>query len=265
MSDFKQNKVRKSNIDYCEFDELRVINLPSDAEMIRNMTYIKTKLPKMSKKQMDSGKAKALTDFNNMVNSVIKNETKTLRVSDYVDYRFLHELPSSIGKMTNLQHLSLERMNFIAIENEGKLSSDIGKLINLISLNCDTCGINRIPDEIGNLTKLVQLNAGNNSLTCLPKSLVKCKSLKKIELWMNYFVTIPRMLERYHKDGTRTMDDSLGSFHKDQTNPFFKNLVYVGLFVQHKHFGAFPPNVDALPFEEIVAWMMDTMDTHRLS
>jgi Leucine-rich repeat (LRR) protein len=256
-------KLNPNKSNYNKFEELRVPNLPSEAIISSNLNYVKVKLPVMSQKKMDSGKEKALIDFNNMVNSVIINNTKILRVSDHVDYRFLHKIPPSIGKMTSLKHLSLERMNFITLENEGKLSSDIGKLTNLLSLNCDTCGINQIPDEIGNLTKLLQLNANNNSLTSLPKTLIKCKSLKEIELWMNYFVTIPRILETYNKDGTRTMENMFGIVGKEETNPFFKNLVNVGLFVQHKNLGAFPPYEGALPFEDIVENMMHIMDTYR--
>ena len=76
-----------------------------------------------------------------------------------------------------------ENTEFLQIENRSKddiildLPSTIGKLTNLQTFVCDNI-IKELPEEIGNCTKLAFLNLTNNKeLTTLPASIVKLTCL----------------------------------------------------------------------------------------
>jgi len=89
------------------------------------------------------------------------------------------EIPKEIGKLTNLQYLSL-------YDNQltGEIPKEIGKLINLqyVSLvNNKLTG--EIPKEIGKLTNLVYLDLYNNQLTGeIPKEIQEMKYYKNFKI-----------------------------------------------------------------------------------
>lgn len=94
-------------------------------------------------------------------------------------------LPSQIGKLTALKHLSL---------NNGKLKflpPEIGNLTNLEYLDLSDNQLEELPNEIGRLTKLKHLDVRNNNLHNLPDSIVNLQSLDPyIDLSNAYFCYI---------------------------------------------------------------------------
>jgi leucine-rich repeat protein SHOC2 len=88
----------------------------------------------------------------------------------------LTSLPESIGKLTNLQYLCLER-NQIAY-----LPEAISQLINLRALFLDENKLIELPNSIGELINLRLLILSRNNITYLPDTLEKLTSLTKIAL-----------------------------------------------------------------------------------
>lgn len=91
------------------------------------------------------------------------SELKSLR---YLDAHFnkLHGIPSSIGKLTNLE---------------------------VLNLGSNFSNLTELPDTITDLVNLKDLDLGNNQIRILPESFGQLKSLTKLNLDQNPLVVPP--------------------------------------------------------------------------
>jgi hypothetical protein len=103
---------------------------------------------------------------------------------------FIDSLTSSIGRVPNLETLQLSRGNITYIPKE------IGKLKKLKSLtlgnSTDECRGNKVkivPKEIGKCESLEYLGLAYSEVSDLPKELENCKKLKTIDLSYNKIIT----------------------------------------------------------------------------
>jgi hypothetical protein len=92
-------------------------------------------------------------------------------------------LPSSIGQLVNLQHLSMSDNAYL----NGSIPSTIGNLVNLKSLVLDYNSLTgTIPESIGNLKNLTTLVLHSNGLSChLPTSIGSLTKLDTLSLYEN--------------------------------------------------------------------------------
>ena len=109
---------------------------------------------------------------------------QTTQILDLSNSGLTGEIPSEIGNLINLISLKLYNNQLT-----GELPSEIGNLINLTSLtlyNNQLTG--EIPSEIGNLTNLVDLNLRDNQLTGeIPSSIGNLTNLFFLNLSNNQF------------------------------------------------------------------------------
>ena len=89
---------------------------------------------------------------------------------------FLFELPSSIGRMTKLSNLNVDRnaLEYLPIE--------IGNCTNLGVLSLRDNKLKRLPPELGNCSVLHVLDVSGNQLQYLPYSLV---NLQLKAVWLS--------------------------------------------------------------------------------
>lgn len=89
---------------------------------------------------------------------------------------FLIELPNSLGRMTRLNNLNVDRNALVA------LPSDIGNLTNLGVLSLRDNKLTKLPAELGNCVSLHVLDVSGNRLQYLPYSLV---NLQLKAVWLS--------------------------------------------------------------------------------
>lgn len=89
---------------------------------------------------------------------------------------FLIELPNSIGRMSKLNNLNVDRNALTSLPPE------IGQLINLGVLSLRDNKLERLPSELGNCTMLHVLDVSGNRLQYLPYSLV---NLQLKAVWLS--------------------------------------------------------------------------------
>lgn len=89
---------------------------------------------------------------------------------------FLVELPNSIGRMSKLNNLNVDRNALAA------LPTDIGNLISLGVLSLRDNKLTKLPAELGNCTQLHVLDVSGNRLQYLPYSLV---NLQLKAVWLS--------------------------------------------------------------------------------
>jgi len=75
-----------------------------------------------------------------------------------------------------------------------QLPPEIGKFVNLQTLDISENKLTFLPDSIGNLTFLMKITANNNQLLSLPNSFGKLINLNYVDLNDNQLLTIPRSL-----------------------------------------------------------------------
>ncbi|MGB7784680.1 MAG: hypothetical protein WBL27_01135 [Salinimicrobium sp.] len=95
------------------------------------------------------------------------------------------KLPSEIGKLKNLVHLSLYSNN---IES---LPSEIGRLEQLETLNLRGNQLNSLPDEVEYLRNLKSLDISGNDLRTLPDEMTKMTNLEEFQAKENDLETLP--------------------------------------------------------------------------
>ncbi|WP_421794401.1 leucine-rich repeat domain-containing protein [Haliscomenobacter sp.] len=100
------------------------------------------------------------------------------------------QIPASLGKMKNLNHLSLPKFGIKALPPE------IGLLSNLKVLDLSENKIESLPSSIGNLQSLEELRIGDNKLTSLPVELGKLTNLKVLVIYRNQLTKLPIELNR---------------------------------------------------------------------
>ena len=117
----------------------------------------------------------------------------------FYDYPLTGKLPEELFTLTNLEVLYIVRSQYM---DNAKLSSSVGNLTNLTSLDLNTNNLTGpLPEEIGNLTKLTFLNLSNNSFTgTIPASFSGLRNLEYFNLRGNKLSgTIPASLARIER------------------------------------------------------------------
>jgi len=108
----------------------------------------------------------------------------------WIESNRLKTLPPEIGNLTNLQRLYLSG-------NELKtLPSEIGRLTKLNVLDLSNNQLSKLPPEIAHLTFLCILNLQHNQLMTLPPEIAKLKNLTQLKLKGNPLPIPPEILEK---------------------------------------------------------------------
>ena len=94
-------------------------------------------------------------------------------------------MPSTIGKLTNLNFLSIYENNLISLPPE------IGNLTNLENLHLPNNDLTDLPDDISRLTKLLQFDVRYNQLNSLPASMNALSQLERLLISFNQFTSLP--------------------------------------------------------------------------
>jgi internalin A len=101
----------------------------------------------------------------------------------------LSELPTEIGKLINLTSLNLSANDKLNV-----LPESILNLANLKSLNLSLNRLNTLPDSIGSLTNLISLNLCANPLKTLPESITQLNNLTELNLRYNQLNSLPESI-----------------------------------------------------------------------
>lgn len=96
------------------------------------------------------------------------------------------EIPAEIGKLINL--ISLDLCKAFSLN---KIPAEIGKLKKLKYIRLSLTQVKVIPNEIGNLTELDTLLLGSNELTEIPKGIGNLKKLKELYIGSNNLKNLP--------------------------------------------------------------------------
>lgn len=98
------------------------------------------------------------------------------------------EVPSEIGKLKNLVHLSLYSNNI------NSLPTEIGHLKQLETLDLHGNQLNSLPDEVGDLSNLRSLDISGNDLRTLPEAITKMANLEEIQAKNNDLEHLPEKI-----------------------------------------------------------------------
>jgi len=115
----------------------------------------------------------------------------------------LEEVPSEIGKCTQLETFVLMEFQFMAFhekrEEKGKrltkFPDAVLQLTNLKILNLHGNEITEIPEAIGQLSNLTLLELGLNQITSIPENIRQLSNLTLLYLGHNQITKIPKNLE----------------------------------------------------------------------
>ena len=144
--------------------------------------------------------AKVLEEIDELLGKEIKRKKKIpwdttgYKVEDQtvielnLNFQELKSLPESIGDISSLQNLFLQKNELTSLPNS------FGNLKSLQTLALGENKLNSLPDSIGNLISLKEFNAPNNRLTTLPGSFGKMKALEELNLERNRMTVIPESL-----------------------------------------------------------------------
>lgn len=138
-----------------------------------------------------------------IVNNI--TQKKKLSLSGFIN---LKNLPSEIGKLTNLTYLNLcntkistlpdeiERLNSLQMLNLSEIQLPIlppviCKLTSLTNLQLSYNSLENIPDEINQLSNLTILNLSYNEFKNIPHGICTLKNLSNLNLCCNKITTIP--------------------------------------------------------------------------
>ncbi len=113
------------------------------------------------------------------------------------------ELPSTIGRLTNLEHLNLENNQLKAI-----------------------------PESIGYMTRLQTLEVGRNQLTGLPETLGGCHSLEHIDAKQNQLEKLPVYIAKLEKLKVLMVDNNL---IEELPNNIFEGCTMLHTLLIHKN------------------------------
>lgn len=114
-------------------------------------------------------------------------ETKALWLSN----NDLDRLPSSVGKLSNLQVLEANRNQLgFGSKYEG-ISEDLGRLSNLEILSLQDNNLSTLPPSIGNLSRLRELDVSQNRLENLPSELANLSQLERLSAHHNQLSQLP--------------------------------------------------------------------------
>jgi len=118
---------------------------------------------------------------------------------------YLSYLPPSIGHMTKLETLLLERNRFT------ELPATFGQLANLAKLDVPNSKIKVIPDELCRCTSLVDLNLWGNPIKELPARFGDLVKLEKLALHHTKLKTLPVSFSQLAKLREVSLPDSVTS------------------------------------------------------
>ena len=124
---------------------------------------------------------------------------KRLKSIVMYDYPLTGKLPEELFTLTNLEVLYIVRSQYM---DNAKLSSSVGNLTNLTSLDLNTNNLTGpLPDEIGNLTKLTWLNLSYNNFSgTIPASYSGLRNLENFDLVGNKLSgTLPSSLANINR------------------------------------------------------------------
>ena len=108
---------------------------------------------------------------------------QSLRMDVRLDY-----LPESFENLSSLKYLRLHGHLY-------NLPANIGKLTNLEGLSLDLLEIKEIPESIGDLNKLTRLILSRNDIKSIPESFGNLASLYELDLSYNQIETFPESME----------------------------------------------------------------------
>lgn len=95
----------------------------------------------------------------------------------------LQMLPESIGNLTTLKVLNLERNKL------SQIPDSIGQLTNLEVMNVSTNELTTLPSTMEKLVELTEFRVQNNHLTIIPLGLLGCKKLGVLHLGNNFLTS----------------------------------------------------------------------------
>lgn len=122
-----------------------------------------------------------LNELRNILKNAERNGSTELDLSDHG----LTNIPAEIGKLINLRTLNLSKNSLTKLPNE------IGNLLELRDLSLENNQLTSIPGSIGRLLNLEMLDLEDNLLTEFPAPLVALEKLESLELSGNSLVDIP--------------------------------------------------------------------------
>ncbi|MBW4464489.1 MAG: leucine-rich repeat domain-containing protein [Pegethrix bostrychoides GSE-TBD4-15B] len=115
----------------------------------------------------------------------------------------LSELPPEIGKLTQLETLTLGKWDEEKYEHVGNqltdLPDEIVNLTNLTELDLSSNRITQIPDSISRLSNLTKLYLWGNQLTEIPDSITQLSNLTELHLGGNQITQIPDSITQLSK------------------------------------------------------------------
>ncbi|CAL9115678.1 unnamed protein product [Musa textilis] len=181
-----------------------------------------------------------------------------------LEYLVLSGCGTSLGNLTNLQHLDLGynlisgeipptvgnfvQLEYLDLSNNsitGEIPSSIGNLTNLVHLDLSSNNIiGHIPPNLGNLTKLISLHLrSNNIIGSIPEAIGDLQNLQFLYLGGNAAVTgqIPKMIGRLHR--LRQLDMSYNNLSGQipMTMGGLCNLTF--LFLSHNNLSGIIPTI----------------------
>lgn len=117
----------------------------------------------------------------------------------------IHEVPESIGDVVSLEHLDLES---IQLEHHGSnlstLTSAIGRLAKLRSIEASGNRITWLPTSLGQLGSLEALDVSCNLLTSLPQIIGALTHLRYLDVAFNELTELPESIGEL--TGLETLD-----------------------------------------------------------
>jgi internalin A len=121
----------------------------------------------------------------NTIKAVIKSVATSGRTHLDLTGQGLSSLPAEIGRLSNLEVLTLSRNELTS------LPAEIGRLSKLRSLLLTGNRLTSIPPEIASLSSLTNLVLSGNFLTSLPNEFSQLSSLVSLDLSDNEFEAVP--------------------------------------------------------------------------
>lgn len=193
--ELKRLEIKKQNLALQRLitwaDENRVRDLPRDIEELKTLTKLTIRSGWMEEVPEEIG------SLTNLEELLIKGRYELTSISDNIMYleklkylqiedcEKLNQLPSTIGKLHNLEKLWVKRTKIKF------LPDSICELTNLTHLGITDNNLVSIPENISNLKKLEFISFSGNFLTSIPKGIWELKSLKELFIHNNLISEIP--------------------------------------------------------------------------
>jgi small GTP-binding protein len=132
------------------------------------------------------------------------------------------------------------RVNYTQLTS---LPMEIGKLINLTSLDLGNNELTRLPPEIAKLSNLRNLNLMNNRLTCLPPEIAELQQLISVNLRRNHLTNLPPEIEKLTSLTCLDLNEN-GLTHLPAETARLSNLAR--LYLRENQLTSLPPEIASL-------------------